>query len=157
MMKNKSLIDIQKQLNLINESISSTHKEYDNRLKTLNSMKEQTEQKLKWADKDLDIDKMIIGKRIIDISDKYDKNNTHHKKLISLACEDLVSENIKMKREYFGIKDYSGYYNQRCDCKYGYGPRHGHITFSVGLTKMARETKLSRYYIECALYYLKNI
>lgn len=34
--------------------------------------------------------------------------------------------------EFMGVKDYAGFVDQRCDCKYGYGPRHGCIVFRVG-------------------------
>lgn len=34
--------------------------------------------------------------------------------------------------EYVGVKRYSGFGDQRYDCGYGYGPRHGSIVFSIG-------------------------
>lgn len=36
-----------------------------------------------------------------------------------------------LREEYMGIKNYAGFGDQREDHKYGYGPRHGHIVFSV--------------------------
>ena len=39
---------------------------------------------------------------------------------------------------YLGVKNYSSFGDQRCDCDYGYGPKHGHIRFSVGRTVEAR-------------------
>jgi hypothetical protein len=46
----------------------------------------------------------------------------------------------KIRREYFGCKDYSGFWGQGCDCEYGYGPSHGSIVFSIGLWPDARKT-----------------
>lgn len=32
---------------------------------------------------------------------------------------------------YFGVKNYAGFGDQRCDCQPGYGPTHGHIVFRI--------------------------
>lgn len=36
-----------------------------------------------------------------------------------------------LKREFIGLKNYAQFYDQRCDCQYGYGPRHGSICFRI--------------------------
>lgn len=55
--------------------------------------------------------------------------------------KDLVGEAIgqilrdpktALKCEYLGYKQYEAFGDQRCDCSYGMGPRHGGIVFSVG-------------------------
>lgn len=33
---------------------------------------------------------------------------------------------------YLGVKNYASFPDQRCDCEYGMGPRHGSIVFEVG-------------------------
>jgi len=35
------------------------------------------------------------------------------------------------RKEYFGIKNYAGFGDQRCDCEQGYGPTHGSIVFEI--------------------------
>ena len=40
-----------------------------------------------------------------------------------------------LKQEYLGMKNYAHFGDQREDHKYGYGPKHGHIVFSVGRNK----------------------
>lgn len=36
-----------------------------------------------------------------------------------------------LRSQYLGIKNYAQFGDQRCDCSYGCGPRHGYIVFSV--------------------------
>jgi hypothetical protein len=40
-------------------------------------------------------------------------------------------ENFALK-EYYGIKNYANFGDQRADCSYGMRPRHGTIVFSIG-------------------------
>lgn len=37
-----------------------------------------------------------------------------------------------LREEYLGIKNYAAFGDQREDHRYGYGPRHGSIVFSIG-------------------------
>lgn len=37
-----------------------------------------------------------------------------------------------LRKEYFGIKNYAGFGDQREDHPYGYGPKHGSIVFRIG-------------------------
>jgi hypothetical protein len=74
--------------------------------------------------------------------------------LISDAKRDLANGAVRLKKVYFGQKQYEGY-DQREDHAYGMGPRHGSIYQRIGLKKPSEE--LSDYDIECALYVLENI
>ena len=64
-------------------------------------------------------------------------------------------------KSYFGTKNYDGWRGQRCDCEYGFGPRHGDICFRIEITKDVRKLRnqedLSAEEIEAAIYYLTNI
>jgi hypothetical protein len=77
-----------------------------------------------------------------------------YQSLIDDAKKDLSTGAKKLKTSYFGQKRYEGY-DQRCDCGYGTGPRHGSIYQSIGLEK--RNAELSDYDIECCLYVLENL
>ncbi len=53
----------------------------------------------------------------------------------------------------YGTKNYDGFKHQRCDSKYGFGPRHGIVVFSVGLKSREAEPTASEraaciYYLE---------
>lgn len=78
------------------------------------------------------------------------------------AIADLLQGGTKLQHYYMGTKHYERWPGQREDHKYGYGPRHGTIVFSVGLTKEARERLLSggelnEDEVEAAIQYLTNL
>jgi hypothetical protein len=78
------------------------------------------------------------------------------------AKADLANGGDQIGREYFGVKNYDGFGDQRCDCEYGLGPRHGSIVFSIGLTYELRERvrtgpHLEDHEIEDALYLLSAL
>lgn len=77
--------------------------------------------------------------------------------LVADAKADLAHGAPKLKRGYFGVKNYSGFGDQREDHDYGLGPRHGSIVFSIGLTQAARKDELTQERIEDALYVLANL
>jgi hypothetical protein len=51
---------------------------------------------------------------------------------------------------YLGFKNYAQFGDQRCDCEYGMGPRHGYVVFDIGRN---RDRELND--PESAIYFLK--
>ena len=78
-------------------------------------------------------------------------------RVVENAIRQLARGGGVLHHEYFGTKHYSGFVDQRCDCEYGYGPKHGTVVFSVGLSSQFRERTLLSEQIEDAVYYLKNL
>lgn len=70
---------------------------------------------------------------------------------------DLAAGGERLRRGYLGVKNYDAFGDQRCDCEYGMGPRHGSIVFAVGLTRSARERDLTPDEIEAGLYLLATL
>lgn len=66
----------------------------------------------------------------------------------------LANNATRLQECYIGVKNYSGFGDQREDHSYGTGPRHGSIVFSIGLTPEARNRTLTSDEIEDALYLL---
>lgn len=63
-------------------------------------------------------------------------------------------------QEYQGTKSYDRWHGQWIACDYGYGPKHGSVIFSIGLTDATRKRepkKLDDQEIESCLYYLNNL
>lgn len=56
------------------------------------------------------------------------------------------------KNQYYGYKNYAGFGDQRCDCEYGMGPRHGSIVFRIGRGNNFNPIK-KELYIEFLLYF----
>lgn len=66
----------------------------------------------------------------------------NRKKLVEEAIG-LIQKNaeIALKKEFLGYKNYAQFSDQRCDCEYGYGPKHGTIVFSIKRSKNYNENK----------------
>ena len=77
------------------------------------------------------------------------------RKAVLAAIDDIAHGVVKLRTEYIGCKNYDGFYCQREDHKYGYGPRHGSTVFEIGLQDPSHT--FSDYDIEVCLYFLNII
>lgn len=77
------------------------------------------------------------------------------RKAVLAAIDDIAHGVVKLRTEYIGCKNYDGFYCQREDHKYGYGPRHGSTVFEIGLRDPSHT--FSDYDIEVCLYFLNII
>lgn len=79
-------------------------------------------------------------------------NSPQRKELIEEAIASIQKDGANcFKGEYFGIKNYAGFGDQREDHSYGMCPRHGTIVFSIGRQSKC-ETVMGAneiYYLEC--------
>ena len=84
-------------------------------------------------------------------------NGATRSKIVEDAKVELAGGGGKLWEQYLGAKNYDGFGDQREDHRYGYGPRHGSIVFSVGLAPEVRARGvafLQSEEIEDALYLL---
>ena len=75
----------------------------------------------------------------------------------AIAWFDSSDARPDLRTAYVGVKNYSGFGDQRCDADYGYGPRHGHVVFEIGLRPDARKRDLTTEERNACIYYLRNI
>ena len=120
--------------------------------------------KSKLTSDGLDLQKIDVAMSILMIDGLYANAGDERSSCVADAIKQLASgAPLPFKdlwKEYFGTKRYDGWYGQRSDHPYGYGPRHGSILFRVGLTDNARSRKQSELTsdeVEAAVYYLANI
>lgn len=62
-----------------------------------------------------------------------------------------------MKNTTYSTKNYSGWYHQREDHQYGYGPRHGSTVFSIGLKPEYRTAELTQEQRNACIYMLESL
>jgi len=74
--------------------------------------------------------------------------------LLDKAIADLLTGITKLHYTYYGMKRYSGYF-QESDHPYGYGPKHGYIVQSIGLSN--RKKIYTNNEIEDMLYLLSVV
>jgi hypothetical protein len=112
-------------------------------------------QRLNIANAGLDEEMVKHGMNVISFGDVQD--SPERKSCVDDAIDDLGKCAKSLKNGYFGTKNYAHWRDQRCDCAYGYGPKHGSVVFVVGLRREYREKDLTPDDIECAIYCLLNI
>lgn len=120
------------------------------------------------ASKDgIDLAKVALAKTVVFTRGTYANGGDDRASVVEDAIAQLATgEPIRpgygdLWRVAFGTKTYSGWYGQRSDHEYGFGPRHGFIIFQVGLVDEVRKnrahTDLTPDEIEAAVYYLTNL
>ncbi|MCS2167587.1 hypothetical protein [Scandinavium manionii] len=116
-------------------------------------------EKLNFVNSGLDDQKVGHGMRIVYFGNP--KESSERRACVSDAISDIASGFSRLRKEYFGTKNYAHWSDQRISCSYGCCPSHGNVCFEVGLTRKAREKAsehgLDDYDAECALYCLINI
>lgn len=112
-------------------------------------------QRLNIANAGLDEEMVKRGMSVISFGDVM--GSSERKSCVQDAIDDLGKGAKSLRHEYFGTKNYAHWRDQRCDCTYGYGPRHGSVVFEVGLRREYQGKDLNPDDIESAIYCLLNI
>lgn len=115
----------------------------------------------------LDLEKIKTATTIVYVRGEYARAGKDKESVIDDAIKQFATGTPARETytdlwlSYFGTKDYDAWHGQRSDHKYGYGPSHGSIRFSVGIEAEIRKTRkqsdLTADEIEAAIYYLANI
>lgn len=107
----------------------------------------------------LDVEKIALAKTVVFASD-FSRGGAERESARQDAIAWFATGKagyLGLRREFFGTKDYDRWRGQRCDCEYGYGPRHGSIVFQIGLCADARKRDLTEAEKDAAIYYLTNL
>jgi len=118
----------------------------------------------------VDVDRIARGRQIIDIQGEvsdarrgvYGDGSGVRAQTLADAKADLANGGTLIGTRYFGVKNYDGFGDQRADCEYGMGPRHGSIVFRIGLTRALQQRVRTGPHLECheiedALYLLSAL
>lgn len=103
----------------------------------------------------LDPEKIHLAESLIRIEGLKWRKSGDCPNAIKDAINDIVDGCVKIRREYFGCKNYDRWTCQRNDSQYGYGPRHGSIVFRIGLKNTNKD--FSEDELEAMIYYLRNL
>jgi len=106
----------------------------------------------------LDLDKVQIAEKLIWIQGNPFRKTSDVTKfsgvvIAECAIIDIAEDCKKMRTQFFGNKEYVSFY-QRCDCEYGYGPRHGSIVDRIGLIDTNHQFTDDEK--DACIYYIKN-
>ena len=121
----------------------------------------EVQSKISLATDGIDYVAIDLAKTVIQVRGDYATAGTDRKSVIDEALDELTTGRIgtySLNTHNLGTKSFDRWHGQRCDCTPMTGPRHGHIVFSVGLTREARERggldTLTNEEREAAVYYL---
>jgi hypothetical protein len=161
-MNENTLLELHRSLIDLDNEYKTRTDDYKKYQESYATMKKKIESKINMKKHDININMFENGLSLLYLDfpikrDTYSDKRKYlmiYSSLIEDAKKDLATGAKHLSHEYIGQKYYSGY-DQRCDCKYGYGPSHGSIYQRIGLRNPSKE--LSEYDIECCLYLLENI
>ena len=105
----------------------------------------------------LDRHKIDMARDVLEIRGSFIGGGDARLSVVNDAISVLLDGTSDLRRKYFGTKSYDRWHGQRCDCEYGFGPKHGSIIFYVGLRPKWREVNLSSIQIEACVYFLTCI
>lgn len=140
------------------EALKAHREEAAKREQQLKNAVSAAREKVLLSSAGLDLAKVKLGSSVLYLSGKF--TNSPQRRSVVQDMIDWLSTGEKRtfvtpETSYFGVKNYSGFGDQREDHSYGMGPRHGSIVFAVGLKQPRRD--LTDDERDAAIYYLLNI
>jgi hypothetical protein len=151
------LQDIQNQIYEVEKQQQLIEKEYEAKLSKNRAMLVDLYKQLKLVLCGADIEKVKVAESIFEVKGLRRIGNGDAISKINEAIKDITAGFVKIRKQYFGCKDYECFSCQGSDHEYGYGPRHGSTVFSIGLRQEKRNTEFTPEEIDACLYYLLNL
>lgn len=151
--------------------IEKARTEAKDKLKAATEANRNAERALQWEINELnrqekmaldgvDLTKIQLGEHVLSV-DMRESLRGDDRAEIADAITDLTKGAPTLKREYFATKNYDRWDHQGIgSCHYGYGPSHGSVVFSIGLSDALlgkNERDLTADEIEAAIYLLKML
>lgn len=138
-----NLFEIHKGLEKINTAQKELQENYENELRVLRAQKKELKTKLQYEINEINSNRIDNAKRFIYIGGLKKFGIGETGSCVNELISDIVNDNYKILKEYYGCKNYEGFICQRSDHPYGYGPAHGNIVFSIRATQDFREGKIT--------------
>jgi hypothetical protein len=154
------LQEIELEILQIREELEIRKEIYDQETNLLNAkLNEAIREKLIILH-EYNLEKILIAETIIFVTGflkYYGEGSTIN--CLEDCIADVAKGFEKLRKCYFGCKNYSSWSCQRCDCQYGEGPSHGDIVFRIELRKDYRnkDVIISKDDTNAVLYYLENL
>lgn len=133
--------------------------EYNNIRTELEWEHEELKKKLQMEINNVNSERVDNAKRFIHVKGFEHYGSGETVMCVNDCIESLLTNPDRIKKEYFGCKNYSGFICQRSDHRYGYDPSHGSIVFSIGATRAYRcnEIEMSDKDLNDIIYTLENV
>lgn len=141
--KKLNLLEIHRELEKINTAQKELQEKYENELRILKAQKKELKTKLQYEIYGIDSNRIDNAKRFIYIEGLENFGYGETGFCINEFISDFINDNYKILKEYYGCKDYDRFRCQQSNHRYGFGPTHGNIVFSIRATQDFREGKIT--------------
>jgi len=142
----------------LEESLTVLTEEYLGLKNKLTSEIAQIGTEIEQCNNGLDVDKIKLAETVIRVTKSSYTTRPKVEECIKSAIRKIVEDGGgTLWKEYIGLKDYAHWSDQRSDHPYCMGPKHGDITFRIGLTDsvLSRDPQVLTYEeIDAVAYYL---
>lgn len=152
-----NLVELEKQRIQLQQQIDQENTRHANELDGLSKSLAETKRLIAASADGLDVERIKRAEAVIEVRGAYSKAGKDRAHALQSAIDDLANGAVKIKKAYFGTKDYAHWHGQFVDCAYGYGPSHGSVIFSIGLRRSEVGRQLADDEINDCLYYLRNL
>ena len=153
----KKLFEIVAERNEKSIELAKLRREFQSKEKSLSDEIQELLKLENTAESGFDVVKIQLAENVIYVhGNPYgNADGGPGKKIAERAIIDIANNTDSMRKQYYGNKTYSGYY-QESSHSYGMGPSHGSIVDEVGLKQDARKRDLTDEEKDACIYYLKN-
>ncbi|MGN0022215.1 MAG: hypothetical protein ACI35Z_15540 [Sphingobacterium hotanense] len=145
-----NLLEVERQLSQLESDYSAKVTEFETYKKSYHLKMAELIRQREIIMNGLDLDRIKNAELLLRVEGL--KRGEYSDRCVLAAIKDIAEGTNLMSERYFGVKNYAHWTHQEWDSRYGYGPTHGHIVFSVGLRKP--EIPLTDEQKEDCLYYL---
>lgn len=152
-----NLLELEKQRIQLQQQIAQENARHANELGGLSKSLAETKRLIAASEDGLDVERIKRAEAVIEVRGLYQKAGEDRAKALQKAIDDLANGASKIKKAYFGTKQYAHWYGQFVECSYGYGPSHGSVIFAIGLRRSEFGRQLTEDEINDCLYYLRNL
>ena len=142
----------------IEEEQKALRKKFDDDLKHLKGKKLLAQRGLSLLDRGMDLKQVAIGMDALQIRGTFERGGDARESVVKGAIKELTEGGGILFRDYFGTKSYDRWHGQRSDHEYGFGPKHGSIIFSIGLSaSVLKAGSMTSEQVDAALYVLQHL
>lgn len=152
-----NILELEKEKQSISRQLQQVEAEYKSATEQLSKQLKQVNINLDLLNGNYNIEYIDIARKIITVYGGMRSLYGDGLEMVNKAKDDIINGPRLLNTEYVGTKDYSGFSCQGIVCKYGMGPKHGRVVFSIELVKERRNTELTAQEKNAVLYYLNNI
>lgn len=108
----------------------------------------------------LDASKILLAEELLAdagrVIEWYNPDHGEDHAAIIDAEQHIANRDQYLLNNYIGVKNYAGFYHQRSDHAYGYGPSHGYMVWRLGFKPQHRRN-LDDHEREAVLYWLEAL